>query len=123
MSEHAAVSLGKGAQSPPGVPSDRLLQDWKLARERALLYLDALAVPLAERAGLASAAVERALHSPEWATDGDALAMTLRELRQILVERTPPDPGAAAGVRIVAFDITLDGRRYGEWFDAIVEIK
>jgi glyoxylase-like metal-dependent hydrolase (beta-lactamase superfamily II) len=30
---------------------------------------------------------------------------------------------APAGVRIVAFDITLDGRRYGEWFDAIVETR
>jgi glyoxylase-like metal-dependent hydrolase (beta-lactamase superfamily II) len=30
---------------------------------------------------------------------------------------------AATGVQIVAFDITLDGRRYGEWFDAIVEVK
>jgi hypothetical protein len=29
---------------------------------------------------------------------------------------------AAPGVRIVAFDVTLDGRRYGEIFDAIVEI-
>jgi hypothetical protein len=29
---------------------------------------------------------------------------------------------AAAGVRIVAFDITLDGHRFGEWFDAIVEV-
>ena len=26
-------------------------------------------------------------------------------------------------VRIVAFDITLDGHRYGEYFDAIVETK
>ena len=29
---------------------------------------------------------------------------------------------AAPGVRIVAFDVTLDGRRYGEIFDAIVEV-
>jgi glyoxylase-like metal-dependent hydrolase (beta-lactamase superfamily II) len=27
----------------------------------------------------------------------------------------------APATRIIAFDITLDGRRYGEWFDAIVE--
>ena len=31
--------------------------------------------------------------------------------------------GSASGVRIVAFDIALDGKRYGEWFDAIVEVK
>jgi len=32
-------------------------------------------------------------------------------------------PGAAAGVGIVAFDITLDGRRYGERFDFIVQVE
>jgi glyoxylase-like metal-dependent hydrolase (beta-lactamase superfamily II) len=30
--------------------------------------------------------------------------------------------GAAHGVQIVAFDVTLDGRRYGEWFDAMVDV-
>lgn len=30
--------------------------------------------------------------------------------------------GSAPGVSILAFDITLDGHRYGEWFDAIVQI-
>jgi hypothetical protein len=29
---------------------------------------------------------------------------------------------AAYGVRIVGLDVTLDGRRYGEWFDFVVEI-
>ncbi len=29
---------------------------------------------------------------------------------------------AAAGVSIVAMDVTLDGRRYGEWFDFMVEV-
>jgi glyoxylase-like metal-dependent hydrolase (beta-lactamase superfamily II) len=32
-------------------------------------------------------------------------------------------PGAAAGVRIVAFDVTLDGRRLGEWFDLVAEVR
>ena len=27
------------------------------------------------------------------------------------------------GVQIVAFDITLDGKRYGEWFDFVVLAK
>ena len=31
--------------------------------------------------------------------------------------------GAATGVRIVAFDITLDGHRYGEWFDFVVQVE
>jgi hypothetical protein len=30
---------------------------------------------------------------------------------------------APAAVRITAFDMTLDGRRYGERFDVIVETK
>jgi len=30
---------------------------------------------------------------------------------------------AQAGVAIVSLDVTLDGRRYGEWFDFIVDIK
>jgi hypothetical protein len=29
---------------------------------------------------------------------------------------------AAASVRLIAFDVALDGRRFGEWFDALVEI-
>lgn len=96
MSERAAsVPLGTGAPAP-GVPSNRLLQDWKLARERALTYLAALEVPAAERAALAGDAVERALHDPEWAADGDAIGMTLHALRGLLVERDPPDPAAAA---------------------------
>lgn len=30
---------------------------------------------------------------------------------------------ASPGVHIVAFDITLDGHRYGEWFDFIVNVE
>jgi glyoxylase-like metal-dependent hydrolase (beta-lactamase superfamily II) len=33
------------------------------------------------------------------------------------------EPDAAPGVRVVAFDITLDGRRYGQYFDCIVNIS
>ncbi|MHB9047170.1 MAG: MBL fold metallo-hydrolase [Pirellulales bacterium] len=31
-------------------------------------------------------------------------------------------PEAAAGLRIVALDVTMDGRRYGEWFDFVVGV-
>jgi glyoxylase-like metal-dependent hydrolase (beta-lactamase superfamily II) len=31
-------------------------------------------------------------------------------------------PDAKPGVHLVAFDPTLDGRRYGEWFDLVVEV-
>jgi hypothetical protein len=27
------------------------------------------------------------------------------------------------GVHFIAFDVTLDGRRYGEWFDMVVGVK
>jgi glyoxylase-like metal-dependent hydrolase (beta-lactamase superfamily II) len=30
---------------------------------------------------------------------------------------------AAVGVNIVAFDVTLDGKRFGEWFDALIQVK
>ncbi|MBL7152663.1 MAG: MBL fold metallo-hydrolase [Phycisphaerae bacterium] len=33
------------------------------------------------------------------------------------------DQKARTGVNIVAFDITLDGKRYGQWFDMIVQIE
>jgi hypothetical protein len=36
--------------------------------------------------------------------------------------RVKASAGAPAGVRIVALDITLDGRRYGEWFDFVVGV-
>jgi hypothetical protein len=32
-------------------------------------------------------------------------------------------PDVAAGVHLVAFDVTLDGRRFGERFDCIVQIE
>lgn len=37
--------------------------------------------------------------------------------------RLTAKPGAAAGHRIVAFDVTLDGHRLGERFDCIVQIE
>ena len=43
--------------------------------------------------------------------------------REALPVRLKAAEGAAAGVGIVAFDITLDGRRYGEWFDFIVQVE
>ncbi len=40
----------------------------------------------------------------------------------ILPLRLQASPGAE-GKTMVAFDVTLDGRRYGEWFDMIVEVR
>jgi hypothetical protein len=36
--------------------------------------------------------------------------------------RVKAAPEARSGPRIVALDITLDGHRYGEWFDFVVGI-
>ena len=84
MSERAApVPLGNGAP-PAAVSTERLLQDWKLARERALAYLTALAVPAGERGALVAEAVTRALHAERWPDDGDAISETLAALRQLL---------------------------------------
>lgn len=42
--------------------------------------------------------------------------------RQSFPVQLRAEPGAEPGLRIVGFDITLDGRRYGQWFDMLVDI-
>jgi glyoxylase-like metal-dependent hydrolase (beta-lactamase superfamily II) len=37
--------------------------------------------------------------------------------------RLKADGNASAGVSIIAIDVTLDGRSYGQWFDFIVEVE
>ena len=44
------------------------------------------------------------------------------ESRQSYLVRLHARADAKPGVNIVAFDITLDGNRYGQWFDCIVQI-
>ena len=106
MSERAAGSAARPAEVPPapGAPlaPDRLLQDWKLAHARALAYLEALEVPTVACAGLAAAAVERAVARPAWQPGGDALSETLAALRELLVERDAP-AAVATGVPLDAF--------------------
>lgn len=45
------------------------------------------------------------------------------QTRQWLPLRVTALPEAATGTRIVALDATLDGRRYGEWFDFVVGVE
>jgi glyoxylase-like metal-dependent hydrolase (beta-lactamase superfamily II) len=45
------------------------------------------------------------------------------ESRQAFPFRLKAATDADPGVRIVAFDVTLDGRRYGEWFDMVVKVS
>jgi hypothetical protein len=44
------------------------------------------------------------------------------ESRQAFPIKFRADASARSGAQIVAFDVMLDGQRYGEWFDAVVEI-
>jgi glyoxylase-like metal-dependent hydrolase (beta-lactamase superfamily II) len=44
------------------------------------------------------------------------------ESRSVFRVRLRAASDAAAGVQIVGLDATLDGRRLGEWFDAVVEV-
>jgi hypothetical protein len=32
-------------------------------------------------------------------------------------------PDLKTGVYIIAFDVTLDGKRYGQWFDMILSVE
>lgn len=45
------------------------------------------------------------------------------ESRQAFPLRLRAEPGAIPGVRLVAFDVTLDGRRYGERFDLVLNVE
>ena len=44
------------------------------------------------------------------------------ESRQSFPVRLFAGQAAKAGVRIAAFDITLDGKAYGQWFDFIIHV-
>ena len=46
-----------------------------------------------------------------------------RESREAFPVRLKAAPDAQPGVHIVAIDVTLDGERYGEWFDFIVSVE
>jgi hypothetical protein len=43
--------------------------------------------------------------------------------RRVFLFRLKAAPDARAGVRILAFDVTLDGQRYGERFDLIIGVQ
>ena len=45
-----------------------------------------------------------------------------RSAQSALPVRIRVDSEAQPGVYLIAFDVTLDARRYGEWFDAVVEV-
>ncbi|MGD9765515.1 MAG: glucans biosynthesis glucosyltransferase MdoH [Candidatus Binatia bacterium] len=99
MSERASTSaIREEPQRPYSliVPPERLVQDWRVAFERALAYLDALKYADGAREALATEAVERAISRPEWAPGGDAVSETLRALREVVVERDTSVSSASA---------------------------
>jgi membrane glycosyltransferase len=85
------------AARPLEVPADRLVQDWRQARARAVAYAEALGIPAAEREALAQGALERAVSRAAWEADADAIGETLRGLRELLLEREPLAPGLRDG--------------------------
>ena len=66
-----------------------------------------------------------ALHAPAGVTaDPPVLeAVVAPESTAGFPVKLTASPDAPKGVQIVAFDITLDGRRYGEWFDFVVLVQ
>ena len=111
-------SSAAAAAEPPAphfaVPPERLLQDWRAAHARAVVYLEALGIPENEREPLARVAVERALQREVWPAGSDAVGETLRALRALLPERCPGAAGAwqAAADAFLAWrlDAYLTGR-------------
>ena len=79
---------GRGLEVEPG----RLVQDWKQAHIRAVAYAAALGIAPDQRAELAEQAVERAVTRTDWDPGSDAIAETLRALRELVVEREPLEP-------------------------------
>jgi membrane glycosyltransferase len=81
------------------VSPERLLQDWRIAHERAHAFLAALAVPEEDREELATDAIEAALRQEVWEAGGDAVSQTMRALRERLCERYP-EAGALAALAV-----------------------
>jgi membrane glycosyltransferase len=74
------------------VPAGHLVQDWKTAYERAVVYLKGLGLEGRECEPLASEAVERALQHEPWGEGSDAIAETFHALQTLLPERYPVVP-------------------------------
>ncbi|MFN8546012.1 MAG: glucans biosynthesis glucosyltransferase MdoH [Candidatus Binatia bacterium] len=95
---HAAPGTGGDAVPRAGgarrleVAAERLIQDWRAARARAVAYMEALGLAPAEREALATAAVARAVERP-WEPGSDAIAETLRAVRELVCEAHPVAPG------------------------------
>jgi glyoxylase-like metal-dependent hydrolase (beta-lactamase superfamily II) len=65
------------------------------------------------------------VHTPQGLTAPSTATLPARlkpEARTQLPLQIQAAPDAPLGVRIVALDVTLDGKRLGEWFDCVVEV-
>ena len=76
-------------ERPLEIPADRLVQDWRQARVRAVAYAEALGIEASKREALAQQALERAVGRSTWEAGADAIGETLRALRELVLERMP----------------------------------
>jgi hypothetical protein len=89
--------------SPKGAPGPALTDDWRLARERLMLYLELLSVPRQQADELLAEAIRRAAQQPRANPVSGAMA-ALRELlgeEKLRIPSMPPlNRGAMVPVEI-----------------------
>lgn len=90
MSEAAQRSIdAEGQQRPFAVLPERLYQDWAAARQRAVAYGVALGLEARRAEEFADRAVRVAIARPHWLPGSDAIAETLRAVRELVVQDVP----------------------------------
>ncbi len=92
MNEFAHRRAAPLEPAPLEIAPERLLHDWRRALGRAREYGRALGLAPADADQLAEQAVRRAASREDWTPEATATAETLRALRELLLEREPPDP-------------------------------
>jgi len=86
MKNSSETSRAKGAEpAPPGVAETPLTDDWRLARERLLLYLELMRVPRQQADELAAEALRRAGQK----TAGQPVSGAMHALHQLLGAEKP----------------------------------
>jgi membrane glycosyltransferase len=86
----AAAFAGSTSGRTHDVASERLVQDWKQAQDRARRYAAALGFDSADCDALAARAIAHAVSRAEWAPESDAITETLRALRELVLASSAP---------------------------------
>lgn len=65
------------------------------------------------------------IHTPPGITASPAVleGKLIGKMRNAYPVKLTASTNAVSGESIVAFDVTLDGKRFGEWFDALIQVK